>query len=490
MDSVGAAGSNSLNRLASGIYALLGLSMLASCALPAIEASQPGEPTVAYIGATLIDGVSSTPLADAVIVTRGEKIIAVGSNSEVTVPSGAKVIDASGKFITPGLVDAHTHFMESGRVYTMPGVFDLTSIVPYDEEIAWIRNRLPQTFRAYICAGVTSNVSAGGPKLEYDARALARTMAMAPNVIVAHGPISLVQSSSIFPPIEGDTAVRTATTTEEGRARVTEAAEWGADLIKTGYLGGPFGSQETDYLAVHRAIIEEAHARDFKVTTHVTEVEPARALIALGVDSIQHMPSDKLIDDAFVKLAIEHGTIFVPTLDINQRLNIEVRTEMQLEPIEQRCGDPAVIASWSEVTLPPPPVGFLDTIQAEIKRAITNLRKLYAAGVPIAAGTDSGLIGLLHGASMHLELKLLSQAGLSNMDVIKAGTINSARVAGQQDRIGSVEAGKLADFIILSADPLDDIANLQAIETVVKGGVAFDENALSPVSAHGTDLRL
>lgn len=489
MESVQAAMSLSLKRVAVRICVLLGLALVAGCALPAMEGAtnhqvdRPDEATVAYVGATLIDGVSSSPLSDVVIVTQGDKILAVGRTDEVVVPSSAKVVDASGKFITPGLIDAHTHIMESGRTYTMPRVFDFTSIVPYDEEISWIRNRLPQTFRAYICAGVTSNLSAGGPKLEYDARTLARTMAIAPNVIVAHGPIALVPSSTIFPLIEGDTAIRTAKTPEEGRARVIEAAEWGADLIKTAYLGGPFALQEIDYLAVHKAIIAEAHARGLNVTTHADAVEPARALIALGVDSVQHIPSDEVIDDAFVKLAVEHGTMFVPTLDIHRRLNVEIRTKMNLEPIERRCGDPEVIASWSNLTLPPPSDGFLNDIMAKIKRQMTNVQKLYAAGVPIAAGTDSGLIGLLHGASLHLELKLLSQAGLTNMDVIKAGTINSARVAGQQNRIGSIEAGKQADFVILTANPLEDIANLQAIETVVKGGVAFDENILLPPSA-------
>ena len=112
--------------------------------------------------------------------------------------------------------------------------------------------------------------------------------------------------------------------------------------------------------------------------------------------------------------------------------------------------------------------------------AAANTRLLLDAGVPLAAGSDTGNLGLLHGPSLHYELKLMGEAGVPPADLIVAATLNAARIAGQEHRTGSIEAGKQADLLVLDADPLADIGNLQAIEVVVKSGVFFDREALLP----------
>ncbi len=438
----------------------------------------------ALVGATLIDGTGSAPVANAVVIIDGTEIAAVGRRGSVQMPRDAEIVDVGGKWLVPGLIDAHVHFMESGRIYTKPGQIDLTHLVPYEEEVAWMQGRVPITLRSYLCAGVTGAVSVGGPRFEYQVRDEARARADAPDVYVAHGPVTLVPAEILFPPFDGDTSVRTVTSPASAAETIRQGAAWGADLVKSGYLGGPFADYEQDYAAVHEAIVTESAAHGFRVTTHVTELEPARILVELGVDSLQHLPLDAPLDAAFLELAKSSGVIVVPTLAVWRRNMVDVYNRgYELLPIERRCGDPQVIASWFEVDdLPAPPPQVMEAFEAGMVMAAANTKRLLDAGVPLAAGSDTGNLGLLHGPSLHYELKLMGDAGVPPADLITAATLNAARVAGQAHRVGTIEPGKQADMLVLAADPLADIANLQAIERVVKSGVFFDRQALTPPS--------
>ena len=372
--------------------------------------------------------------------------------------------------------------MESGRIYTKPGQIDLTHLVPYDEEVAWMQQRVPVTLTAYLCAGVTGAVSVGGPRFEYEVREQARARPDAPDVYVAHGPVTLVPADILFPPFDGDTSVRSVTDPASAAGTIRQGAQWHADLVKTGYLGGPFADYEKDYATVHEAIVAESAKHGFKVTTHVTELEPARALIALGVDSLQHLPLDAPLDAAFLELAISSGIVVVPTLAVWRRNFVDLYDRsFDLLPVEKQCGDPQVIASWHEVDeLPAPPPEVMEMYGGVPAVAAANTKLLLDAGVPLAAGSDTGNLGLLHGASLHYELKLMGEAGVPPADLITAATLNAAMVAGQAHRIGSIEPGKQADLLVLDADPLADIGNLQAIDRVIKSGAIFDRTALFP----------
>ena len=277
------------------------------------DAPAAGESSVtALVGATLIDGTGAAPLADAVVLIEGTEITAAGVRADVAVPEGARTVDVGGKWLVPGLIDAHVHFMESGRIYTKPGQINLTHLVPYDEEVAWMQQRVPVTLTSYLCAGVTGAVSVGGPRFEYEVRGQARARPDAPDVYVAHGPVTLVPAQALFPPFDGDTSVRSVTDPASAAETIRQGAEWKADLVKTGYLGGPFAVYEQDYAAVHEAIVAEAAVHGLPVTSHVTELAPARTLIELGVDSLQHLPLDAPLDEAFLDLAKASGVVVCP----------------------------------------------------------------------------------------------------------------------------------------------------------------------------------
>ena len=449
---------------------------------PHAKTAAGASPITALVGGTLIDGTGDGPLDDAAVLIDGTRIAAVGASGDVAIPEGAITVDVGGKWLVPGLIDAHVHFMESGRIYTKPGQIDLTHLVPYDEEVAWMQQRVPVTLKSYLCAGVTGAVSVGGPRFEYEVREQARARADAPDVYVAHGPVTLVPAETLFPPFDGDVSVRSVSGPGSAEETIRQGAQWKADLVKTGYLGGPFADYEMDYAAVHEAIVAESAVHGFKVTTHVTELEPARILVELGVDSLQHLPLDAPLDAAFLELAKSRGVVVVPTLAVWRRNFVDVyNRSFDLLPIEERCGDPQVIASWYEVgDLPAPPPEVMEMYGGVMAVAAGNTKLLLDAGVPLAAGSDTGNLGLLHGPSLHYELKLMGEAGVPPADLIVAATLNAARVAGQADRVGSIEPGKQADLLVLDADPLADIGNLQAIGSVVKSGVLFDRATLLP----------
>lgn len=456
-------------------------------AFPQIEdlPSRPESGLIAYTGATLVDGTGRGAINNATIVLEDDRILAAGA---IEPPADARTVDVSGKWIVPGLIDAHIHFMVSGRLYTRPSFLDLTHIVPYDEEVAFMQERVPVTLRSFLCSGVTGAISAGGPGIEYQARARAEEMPDAPTIFVAHGPISLVPEfmvENFFPLFDGEPSIKSARSADAGAALVREGVEADADLIKTIYdASGSWLRKilQWNYVSVHEGIVAEADRHDLNVTSHSHELEPSRTMASLGVSSLQHIPVDAPVDEAFIALLKSRDVILVPTLAIRERTFVEsLNQEIDFLPIEKRCGDPEVILSLFEVDeLPELGSDRIQTVIDGGKLAFENTKALYDAGVTLAVGTDAGNFGMLHGPSMHLELLRMAEAGIPPADLIVGATLHAARVAGKENQYGSIEAGKFADFLVLSADPLEDVAHLQAIELVVKHGRAFTQTDLAP----------
>jgi imidazolonepropionase-like amidohydrolase len=455
----------------------------------------PAGPTVALVGATLIDGTGRTPVPNSVVVVSGGRVIMAGPRATTPIPRNAGVLDVSGRWIIPGMIDAHVHFHETGRIYTSPGALDLTRIVSYDDEIAWMKKRVPVTLARYLCAGVTTAVSVGGPHFEYEVRDAADRLDKAPNVFIGHGPITAVRiGHDIFPPIDGDEATRFIASDDDARAEVRRAVAWHADLIKAGYLGTAFANRlqaqhpgeaaeeaESHFFELLPAIVAEAHAHGLHVTIHVTELDAAKQSLRAGVDSLAHTVTDKVVDDEFLRLARARHVAIMGTLAEIMR-PVEARTgNIQLTEMESRCGDSEVIRSWSEVKhLPPVSAGEKASAAGRQATAMVNVKKIHDFGIGLVVGTDSGNLGMLHGASIHKEIELLRTAGIPPMDIIMAATSNAAKIAGKEAEIGILEPGKRADLVILERDPLADIRNTSAILSVMKGGRLFSEADLLP----------
>ena len=469
-----------------------GLTRVTSDKIRAIQAgtvapvmSREGAAT-AYTGATLIDGTGGAPVPNAVVLINGNQIVAAGA--DIAIPEGTEVVDASGKWITPGLIDAHVHFMVSGRIYTRPAMIDLQHVVPYDEEVKFIQRKVAVNLRSYTCAGVTGGVSMGGPSIEFQARAAARTMDEAPTIFTSHGvsanmPEFVVRT--FFPLWDGELALVPVQSPEAAVEFVREAAELKADVVKFAYDYS--GSKVREWMQagteeIVTAMTQEAARLGLKVTAHIHQLEPGKRMMEVGADSLQHIPADAPVDEEFIALAKENDVIVVPTISLRIRsFQNSFDRRYELTPAEETCADPDVIRSWYEVD-EMPGVGddrFKQVIAGN-ETAFANVKSLYDAGVTLAVGTDAALMGMPHGSSMHFELKTMNEVGIPAEALIVAATLNSAKVAGREDEYGSVEAGKFADFLVLSKNPLADIANLQAIDLVVKHGKPFRQQDLLP----------
>jgi imidazolonepropionase-like amidohydrolase len=460
---------------------------------------------IAFTNATVINPADGKTIAHAVLLTDGDRIAAVGSPADIKLPPQVRRIDCSGKFILPGYIDTHVHFFQSADLFTRPDVVDLNNVRPYKEEVAWIKSHLDDTFARYLRSGITSVIDVGGPMWNFEVRKRANATAKAPRVAVA-GPLI---SSVARPQLDlGDPPIVKIDTPEQGRAFVRKLAAQQPDYIKIWYIVPPpssapspgaspaAGQSDAERAAIFRpvvhAVIEESHALKLRVAVHATELEAARAAAEEGVDLLVHSVNDKLVDDAFVRLLHSHGTMLTPTLVVFERYGRTFAHQLNFTPEEKAWGNPDVIATLDVTKLPgdkvperiktalAQPAAVLDRIQETYDIALKNLKTLEDAGIPIAAGTDAGNIGTIHGPSLFREFQLMKQAGLTNEQILRSATATAAKAFGGAigGKIGTVAPGQFADLVILNSNPLDDIAHASDIQMVVKNGIAYPINSV------------
>jgi imidazolonepropionase-like amidohydrolase len=454
-----------------------------------IASAQARSPNATLIinGGTLIDGTGAEPIPDAAVVVSGDRIVDAGPSSKITVPKNTKTIDARGKWIIPGLIDAHVHFFQSGDLYTRPDVIDLRKRVPYERELAWIRRRLPYTFTRYLCSGITSVVEAGGPFANFDVRAMARRTRAAPRVVVAGPLISTVAPDD---PETADPAIIEVVNPEEAVALVRRELARKPDLIKIWFIRGPDVELE-NAVKIVEAVVKVSHAAGVRVAVHATELETAKAAVSAGSDILVHSVSDRPVDDEFVQMVKERGVIYTTTIVVLEGYAEVLSRSVDLTDIERSCGDAQVIASWADLAKIPedrlPLYARFPPRFTEKAVVLANLKRMQEAGAIVAVGTDAGNIGTLHGPSLHREFELMVEAGLTPMQIIVDATRNAARVFSPNPQVGTIESGKLADLVILDADPLADIGNARRIDKVIKGGHVFEVSKLKsqpPANSH------
>jgi len=438
-------------------------------------------PPVALVGGTLVNPGASS-VANATVVVAGGRIVCAGPASACAPPPTAEVIRVDGAFVAPGLIDAHVHYSQTGWVDGRPDAIDLRAEFPYDSVNSAMRMEKGRLDRAYLCSGITSVFDVGGfpwtiPLMQANERALD-----APRVVAA-GPLLATVDHWLNTPtmrqfvhMASDSATRRA---------VRENAYFGSRAIKVWYL------QRSDSLRpVMRARLElageEARRAKLPFIVHATQLARAKEAIRAGANVLVHSVAPEAIDDEFIALAKERGTIVIPTLTVYEGYAdvfagrspaarypldcVDRGTRAKLErvlPEAQRAqGLEALVRS-----------GRADSLYAATAR---NVRRMHDAGVPIAVGTDAGNPGTAHGPSLYREMEALQSAGMSAAQVFASTTIIAARAMGRATEVGTIEAGKLADLIVLDADPLADIANARRVRLVMKGGALYGRNELLP----------
>ncbi len=445
-------------------------------AFPAPPGTPP--PPRALVGATLVDGTGGPPLTDAVVVLRGGRIECAGSRDDCPVPDDAGVVELAGSWITPGLIDSHVHYSQTGWADGRPDFIDLRDRYPYEEVIAERRRDPGMYHRAFLCSGVTAVFDVGGYPWTWQLGAAAETDSEAPHVAAA-GPLLTTLDHWINLP--GEKQLVYVADEEEARRGVSYLAAGGADAAKIWFInhdGRPFEEMEATVIAAG----VEAKRRGLPLIVHSTGLQEAKVAVRAGAHLLVHSVWDQAVDDEFVGLLREHGTIYCPTLTVAagyQRLAAAVFAgEAPAVDDPNGCVDAATMAKiYSSAELG---AGELTAEGLERRGARTaererisaaNLARLAAAGVPIAMGTDAGNPLTLHGPSVYAELEAMQAAGMAPMDVLVAASATAARAMGRQEDLGTVEAGKVADLLVLAADPTTDAVAFRRLTHIVRRGV-------------------
>jgi len=418
-------------------------------ALAEISKSIPGvhDATLAIVGATLIDGSGAAPVPDSAVVVHQGRIVAVGPRSKVKIPKHAKVVDAQGKTILPGLWDMHAHFeqVEWGPIYLAAGVTTVRDCGNEFEFITAVRDAIAQS------RGL-------GPRL------------LLAGFVDGTGPLAI--------------GTARADTPEQGRMWVDRYHAAGFQQMKI------YSSVKLEEV---RTVAEEAHRVGMTVTGHVPEGLNAYQVIEAGQDQINHVPyiSDIMraplpanaaradrrnaaanldLNSPEAQKALEflkeHRTVVDPTLSIYELFNATTaHPPASFEPGIAKIPD--VLAQPLADVGPPNENSELG--MKIFQKDVSLVGALHRAGVPIVAGTDQGVPG----HSLHREIELYVQAGFTPMEAIQAATIVPARVMGLDKELGTVEKGKRGDLILINGDPLEDIHNTRNVEYVISNGAMY-----------------
>lgn len=451
----------------------------------------PGTPPPprAIMGATLIDGRGGPPIPNANVIVRSGKIDCAGSVAQCPVPEGVELTDARGMWITPGLVDAHVHFGQTGWADGRPDAFDVRALYPYEEVQRGLRDNPERFARSYVCSGVTAVFDVGGYPWSLELGERFERDTRAPHVVAA-GP--LLSTLDFWLNLPGERQFIAITSEETARNGVRYLASRNAKAIKVWNIVTPDLSVASTSPFV-AAAGDEARKHSLPLIVHATGLEEAKASLRAGADVFVHSVDDAPLDEEFTELARKNGTILIPTLTVYSgydrlgRSILERKAPVADDP--NRCLDAETIARLAQTaTLDPRLASEESIVRSEARIAgienqtAENLMILVRAGIPVATGTDAGNPLTLHGPAIYAEMEAMQSAGMTPMQVITASTLNGARAMRLDDRIGSLEKGKEADLLLLKADPSADVRNFRQLHSVMRAGEMRSIEELSRVA--------
>lgn len=387
--------------------------------------------------ATVIDGTGAEPQKDVTIVMENGRIRDTGPSSKVPVPAGAAVVDLKGKFVAPGIINAHGHVGAKTepqlRQYTLYGVTTVTSMQTDPDEVVQVREAQKR--------GELRGARVSTVKYRF-----------APDPEIA--------------------------TPQQARAKVDETVAAGADYIKV-WVDGGFGTRTKLSPEVCAAILDQARKHGKLTFAHIVELTDAKMLVDQGLNVLAHNIRDREVDSDFIAMLKQRNVSLIPTL---------TRDEFSFA-----YGDaPAWIDDpFFLKFVPPERLAVLKTkirdeqmknpqralIKAGFEMNKVNLKKLSDGGVRIALGTDSGGAAdrfFIQGYSEHREMELMVQSGLSPMQVIQSFSKGAAEALGIEKEFGTLVKGKAADLLVLEKNPLDNITNMRTIQTIYLGGKKFE----------------
>jgi len=438
------------------LFFLIGLSSIVFLSIQMVKKS----PKIVYLaGGRLIDGTGKRVIENSLVIIEGNKIVYAGENKPLEKTPESQTFDCTGKTLLPGLFDAHIHL---GAACTI-------AFIPIEDK---------RKLSGFLYSGVTSIFDLGAIEDWIFGLREAEQKGK-------------IQSSRIFAVGPGFTCPKghgteygvpmalTPTTEEEARQAVQQLIPKRPDLIKIIYEKGSKIFPSLSY-ELMKTIIDEAHKNDFKVVTHATTLEQAKDAVRAGTDGLAHIIVDKEVDEVFLKEMKKKNVFCIPTLAVFEDFSSLLDNQKFLEwHLVSKGVSHEIIEDLKEKTKLEifPKEGLFAKRNFSIAK--TNLKKMADAGIKLALGTDAGNPVVFFGPSVHREMELMVESGLSPLEAITAASKNAAEILGKDKILGTIERDKLADILIVEGNPLEDIKNTQNIFLVIKNGAIFDREKLA-----------
>lgn len=438
----------------------------------------------------VLDVANHQLLLDQTVGITGTLITSVVKANSITIPASAKLINGNGRFLMPGMVDAHIHFFQSGGLYARPDAIDLRSIRPYTAEIDWVHQNMDNILRHYLQKGITAVVDVGSSLHFLQQRDSFKTKNTAPDIYMT-GPLITTWEPPAYKNLGNDEPFMLVTSPEAAREMVRRQLPFHPDFIKIWFIVGietDINATAYKYQPIVKAAIDEAHLHHLRVAVHATESITARLAVASGCDYLVHMVEDSVVADDFIQLLKNKRVVVCPTLTVAGNYSKTFAQQMTFTKKEAASAIAMPLQSLSDLKkmanqemaeryrMEGLEAMKEDIISDSIRSA--NLRKMLKAGIPIAAGTDAGNIGTLHGSSFFQELQAMKQAGMNNWQLIRSVTIEGAKAMGMEKDFGAIKVGMKANMLLLRDNPLLEIGNLQQIDLIINKGVVLDPEGL------------
>jgi imidazolonepropionase-like amidohydrolase len=431
----------------------------------AVAAAQNAGAVVAYDNARVIPGDGRPAMEQATLLVEQGRVRLVGATLEVRVPQGAQRVDLRGKTLVPAFVNAHTHpGFQRGASYSRDN---------YTREL--FLQDLDRALYFGVAAVLSQGIDPGDMALQIRADQAAGRIGGARLLLAGLG----IGSPNAGPGAAAYQGIAyEVTTPEAGRKAVAEQAARKVDVIKI-WVDDRNGRAPRMTQPVYAAIIDEAHKRGLKVNAHVFYLGDLKGLVGAGVDGLAHLARDLELDDEAVAAIVKRGVVVMPTLATPERTT--------------HTTVPPSLAAWLDgpggAALGAPLVASVKaTFGGRTADAAASARERYQilqrsvarlarAGAKLLLGSDTGIQDLPFGYTEHRELEMLVGAGVTPMQAIVAATSRPAEYMGLRD-LGSLTPGKAASFVVLDANPLDDITNTRRIADVYIDGRRVDRQAM------------
>lgn len=428
-------------------------------------------------------------IADQTVTIKDNRISSVQPAKSVKMTLGAVVIDGKGKFLTPGLVDAHVHFFQSGGLYTRPDAIDLRKLHPYEQEIEWTHRNFEDILRRYVREGITTVIDPGSSVSFLQQRDSFAGKSFAPTIYMA-GPLVTTYEPAAFQGLKNNEPFNLVKSIEDAKAAVDAQLPYHPDFIKIWYITDIRGEHTEDsarkFLPIVKAAIDEAHKNNLRVAVHATERITAQLAVENGCDYLVHNVEDEVVSSEFIELLKKNHVVLCPTMIVKDGYMKTFLGVHKFSAYDIIRGTPDPLGSLIDFKYLPdtplvkrymdkgknPRYDFTDSVRT------INLKKLADGGVTIASGTDAGNIGTLHAVSYLDELNIMKKCGMSNWQILEASTINGAKAIGKEKEFGTITEGMKANLVLLDASPVIDLNNLRKIHRVINNGKILNPDSI------------